>query len=218
MIKFLTNAEMRSADSHTINDLGVPSQELMRRAGEAIAEEVAAVCADFTKKITVACGTGNNGGDGYVCARALKERGCDVAVFAVEGRLSPDCEKAKELYDGKYVKEISGDIIVDCLFGTGLSREVSGEFADIINAINDSGAYVISADIASGINGDNGKVMGVAVKADMTVAVAEYKLGHVLGDGADYCGAVTRADIGIVAEGSYACALTDGDIKAFFPA
>lgn len=217
MIKFLTNAEMRSADAFTINELGVPSQELMRRAGEAIADEVAAVCAGFSKKITVVCGTGNNGGDGYVCARALMERGYDVAVFAAEGRLSDDCQKVKGLYNGKYVKEISGDIVVDCLFGTGLSRSVSGEFADLIKEINDSGAYVVSADIASGINGDNGEVMGVAVKADMTVAVAEYKLGHVLGDGADYCGAVTRADIGIVASGSYACAFTDEDIKAFFP-
>lgn len=217
MIKFLTNVEMRSADEYTIKELGVPSRQLMKRAGEAIADEVAKAAEEYGKKITVVCGTGNNGGDGYICAQALRMRGYCVAVFAAEGRLSPDCQWAKSLYEGEYTHKIDGDIIVDCIFGTGLSREVSGEFADMIKAINESGAFVLSADIASGINGDNGRVMGTAVKADRTVAVAEYKLGHVLGDGPDYSGAVTRADIGIQANGEYACAFTDEDVRAFFP-
>ena len=143
MIRFLSNAEMRSADMYTINELGVPSKELMRRAGEAIAEEVATEAKDCGKKITVVCGTGNNGGDGYVCARALEERGLDVAVFAMEGNLSPDCKNAKNLYGGKYTDKIEGDIIVDCLFGTGLCREVSGNYAKVIKMINDSGAFVV---------------------------------------------------------------------------
>lgn len=217
MIRFLSNAEMRSADMYTINELGVPSEELMRRAGEAIAEEVAKAAKDCGKKITVVCGTGNNGGDGYVCARALKERGLDVAVFATEGNLSPDCQNAKNLYGGAYTHKIEGDIIVDCLFGTGLSREVGGRYAEIIKMINDSGALVVSADIPSGINVDNGAVMGTAVRADITVAIAEYKLGHVLGDGVDFCGATVKADIGIKAEGDYASALEDRDAKKFFP-
>lgn len=215
MQKFLTNALMRQCDSYTINTLGVPSIELMERAGAALAEQVQN-CGD--KCVTVVCGGGNNGGDGYVCARLLMERGVAVSVCDLSGgRYSPDCADRKGAYGGQYASTIKGDIIVDCIFGTGLCRNVEGEYAAAIDAINASGAFVVSADIPSGINGDNGRVMGTAVRADITVAIAQYKLGHVLGDGPDYCGAVIRADIGIDAPADCACAFEDGDISPFFP-
>ena len=216
MEKVLSNDEMRKADGYTINELNISSQTLMRRAGLAIAEEV--VKCGNGKSILVACGTGNNGGDGYVCAQELLRRGFDVKVYAVAGRLSNDCLREKSEYSGQYSEEIAGDVIVDCLFGTGLCRTVENEYLYIINAINNSGAFVISADIPSGINGDNGVVLGAAVKADVTVAIAEYKRGHFLNEGIDYCGKTVKADIGITCpESRYAEIPNNGDIEKFYP-
>lgn len=218
MERFLSNAQMRAADAYTINNLGVPSSLLMQRAGFAIAEEVENVAARIgAKNILVVCGCGNNGGDGYVCAQKLISDGYNVKIFALSGKLSADCEREKNNYKGEYSQLIQGEIIVDCIFGTGLSRPVSGEAYQAIEKINSSRALIVSADIPSGINGDNGRVEGVAVKADLTVAIAEYKLGNVLGDGVDYCGAVVKKDIGITAEGDFAYAYSDQDISSFFP-
>ena len=146
----LSNAQMRAADEYTIVKLGVPSEVLMRRAGLALADEVEAATKKLkTGKVLVVCGTGNNGGDGYVCAQELINRGICAEVYAAEGELSIDCAREKERYKGDYSRHICGAIIVDCLFGTGLSRKVTGVFSEIIEKINSTGAYVISADIPS---------------------------------------------------------------------
>lgn len=219
MEKILSGSQMRAADEYTIGVLGVPSRQLMLRAGAAIAEEVQKIIAEINaRSVTVVCGTGNNGGDGYVCAQILHSRGVNVRVYAFDGRLSADCARERAAYAGAYTRDICGDIIVDCIFGTGLSRAVEGAYAEVISKINQSGAYVVAADIPSGINGDNGCVLGCAVKAHLTVAIAEYKLGYVLGDGIDYCGALVKKDIGITAEGNYASVCGDGDIAKFYPA
>ena len=216
MQKFLTNAQMRAADKYTIEVLGTSSVDLMERAGASLAARVQNC--GCGKKITVVCGGGNNGGDGYVCARILHEQSFAVAVVDLSGgKYSPDCADRRAAYHGEYSDEIGGDVIVDCIFGTGLCRNVEGRYAAAIAKINASGAFIISADIPSGLNGDNGLVLGSAVRADMTVAMAQYKLGHVLGEGPDLCGAVVRADIGIDAVGDTAVAYEDVDIAPFFP-
>lgn len=200
MERLLSNREMRAADAYTIGALGVSSEALMGRAGRAIALETAKAAKELgIKDILVVCGAGNNGGDGYVCASDLLRRGIAVEVFALGGTLSADCSREKSRYSGGYADTISdsAEIIVDCIFGTGLSRDVEGEFAEAISKINACGAFVISADIPSGINGDNGLVCGCAVKADLTVAVAELKAGFYLSDGPDHCGKVVVKDIGI---------------------
>lgn len=217
MRKLLTVAQMRAADEYTIKTLGVASEELMRRAGLAIADEVAAE-ASPTDEILVVCGSGNNGGDGYVCARELLARGFRVQVYACGGKLSPDCEREKSRFGGTYAQTIAGDIIVDCIFGTGLSRTVGGDYADIIGQINASGAYVISADTPSGMSGDGGMALGAAVRADKTVAIGELKVGFVLGDGFDLCGKVVCKDIGIcLNEAPFAHVYSDADIAPFYP-
>lgn len=217
MHKILSVAQMRAADEYTINTLGVSSKELMRRAGTAIAEEVAAEVA-AGDEVLVVCGSGNNGGDGYVCAQELLRRGFRVKVYACGGNLSPDCLRERSRYSGRFSDEIKGDIIVDCIFGTGLCRTVSGGYADVINKINSSGAYVVAADIPSGMSGDGGVPLGVCVRADKTVAIGELKYGFALSDGFDLCGKVVRRDIGItLPEGEYACIYGDDDIKKFFP-
>ena len=220
MEKLLSNREMRAADAYTIGALGVSSEALMGRAGRAIALETAKAAKELgIKDILVVCGAGNNGGDGYVCARELSALGFAVRVYEAGEERSADCLRERGRYTGAYTTEISAPLIVDCLFGTGLSRAVEGVFAETIERINSSGAYVVSADIPSGINGDNGLEMGVAVRADLTVAIAEYKLGHFLSDGLDHCGKVIKKDIGIALPDSRYAVLTEcGDIKGAFPA
>lgn len=212
----LTNAQMRSFDAATIAG-GVPAEELMKRAGDAIAEEVIAVAENIkAKSILFVCGTGNNGGDGYVAANELLKRSYPVKVYAAEGRYSPDCLREKERYKGLYSQDICGDIVVDCLFGTGLNRKVKGAAEKIINTVNSSGGFIISADIPSGLNGDNGLIAGAAVRADLTVVIAQYKLGYFLNDGLDFCGKIVLKDIGIPAS-SRVFVAEKPDIKKFFP-
>ncbi len=216
MKKLLTNAQMRAADACTISG-GVSGETLMFRAGKALADMFEEIIKKSGMAVTVVCGTGNNGGDGYVCARLLYERGVNVKVYAFSGRLSPDCLREKERYKGAYTEEIGGGIIVDCIFGTGLCREVGSPYKEVIEKINSSGAYVISADIPSGLNGDNGLIMGTAVKAHTTVAIGQLKQGFFLNDGLDMCGAIELADIGISSD-EYNCALAESwDIGKFYP-
>lgn len=204
MERVLTVAEMRDADEYTIKTLGVSREILTERAGIAVAEEI-------TKRfkggrVLVCTGRGNNGKDGAVIAKVLSTvHGFSVSTFSAEVGFF-------KIFDKKF------DIIVDCLLGTGLNRELDGRYKKTVEKINESGAFVVSCDIPSGINGDNGKVNGVAVKADLTVAVQEYKLGHFLNDGADYSGKTVAKDIGIsVWTEDCAHKLTAADAAALFP-
>ncbi len=219
MQRVLTISQMRAADSYTINRLHISSETLMRRAGIAVAEEVEKVLKERNLSRTlVICGTGNNGGDGYVCADELMRRGYEVNIYALKGKLSEDCAREKAGYTGGYTDVIEGDLIVDCIFGTGLCREVTGEYAKVIETVNGLGKYVVSADIPSGLNGDNGTAEGCAVRADTTVAVAEYKTGYFLNDGPDYCGKIVKKDIGIVCpEEKHIQFPEESDIALFFP-
>jgi hydroxyethylthiazole kinase-like uncharacterized protein yjeF len=203
MLELLTNAEMRRADALAV-EAGVPSLELMENAGRAVAD---AVSANFGTSwpIVVAAGTGNNGGDGFVAARHLMERGCDVRVVILGNRtaLSGDAQEMAQRYRGPEAQwkddgEFSPNaVVVDAIFGAGLSRPVDGAAAALIKAINRSRAYVISVDLPSGIHGDTGSVMGCAVAAHRTVTFFRRKPGHVLLPGRQHCGLTTIADIGI---------------------
>ncbi|MDE7162709.1 MAG: NAD(P)H-hydrate dehydratase [Clostridia bacterium] len=213
---YLTSAQEREADKNAIS-FGLSSEVLMKRAGRALADEVQAVAtARNAEKILLVCGTGNNAGDGYVAARELIARGYNVSVYSCEGEISIGCKREKKRYTGKFTRTISGDIIVDCIFGTGLNRKLQGEHASAVRKINQSSAYVIAADIPSGLNGDNGIVMGTAVKADLTVALGHIKLGCVFGDGVDYCGKIVVKDIGVAADESCAKAVEDEDVATFY--
>lgn len=223
MQKSFTVKQMRAADEYTIRTLGVPSLDLMERAGAAIADEAVKAAERLgIDDVLVVCGGGNNGGDGFVAARLLDKKGIETQVLCLAQKFSPDCAAMKEKFTGEILGRIPRrryKLIIDCIFGTGLSRAVSGVEADLIGFINSNGAYVISADIPSGLNGDNGLVMGVCVKADLTVTVGEYKNGLFLNDGADLCGKIVRADIGI---DSSVCENTaffaeDRDVAGYFP-
>lgn len=199
MQKVLTCAQMRAADEYTIRTLGVASQELMERAGAAIAEEAETLLSSCGgKKALAVCGGGNNGGDGWCAARLLLEKGYDVSVFSLSKEFSPDCAAQREKFTGEQVQTFlsDADVIIDAIFGTGFHGEPQGEFAEAIRKINQSGAKVVSADIPSGLNGDSG-MCSLCVRADVTVAVGELKAGLLLANGADVCGKIVRKDIGI---------------------
>lgn len=200
MKTIVTCAKMRAADKYTIEQLGVPAQELMERAGAAIAAETAALLESTGgRSVLAVCGGGNNGGDGWCAARLLAERGFETAVFTLTDKLSPDCAAQRAKYAGEVFTvfpDRSFDAVIDAVFGTGFRGAPEGRFADAIARINASGAKVVSADIPSGLNGDNGTFVS-CVRADRTVTIGERKCGLYLGDGADVCGQIVCADIGI---------------------
>lgn len=203
MERVLTVKQMLSADMFTIENLGVPQDELVFRAGKCVAEEI--LKRFIGGRVLVCIGKGNNGADGKVVADILsKVHGFSVNVLSVNNGII-------KLFEKKY------DIIVDCIFGTGLNKEVVDKYKTVIENINSSGAFIIACDIASGINGDNGKVMGLAVKANLTIAIQEFKLGHFLNDGPDFSGEVVLKDIGIsVWEDEFVKKYSDIDAKDCF--
>ncbi len=206
----LTNTQMKNADLYTINTLQTPALTLMERAGSALANEVERTLDLRGKRIRVkvlcVCGGGNNGGDGFVCARLLRERGIDAEVVFFAKKTSEECEINKQKYlenGGKIyesVPKIDYALVVDCLLGTGFHGTLLGEMAETvktINALKARGAKIISADIPSGVDGASGQVCGEAVRANKTLCIGERKIGCYLSDGIDYSGEILRADIGI---------------------
>lgn len=211
MKTYLTNEQMRIADLETMKT--VAPLELMERAGRAVADEAQQHGSSFL----IVCGSGNNGGDGYVAARYLMERGYRVDICQVGQPKSAECVANASLYKGAYVDFTdSYDVIIDCLFGTGLARNVEGKYKEIIQAINRSSSFVLSVDAPSGLNGTSGQVMGTCVKADLVLAIAYEKVGFILGDGIDVCNKIKVADIGIYSkEGNFV--LEEEELSKFFP-
>lgn len=202
MIELLTTAEMAEADRLAIAG-GVAGIELMENAGRAVAEAAARI---QNRHIVVVAGPGNNGGDGFVAARHLAERGAAVRVSFVGDRkqLKGDAALAAQRWNGP-VEEASPaslrncDLIIDALFGAGLDREVEGLPRAMIAAMNGSGVPIVAVDLPSGVNGTTGKVMGLAVEATRTITFFRRKTGHVLLPGRLHCGPIEVADIGIPA-------------------
>jgi hydroxyethylthiazole kinase-like uncharacterized protein yjeF len=201
MDELLTTAEMAEADRLAIAG-GVPGITLMKNAGRAVAE--IACRAVECRRVVVVAGPGNNGGDGFVAARYLAERGYVVRVCFVgeRTRLKGDAALAAEQWTGP-VEEASPaklagcDLIIDALFGAGLDRDVDGLARTMIGAMNGEGVPIIAVDLPSGINGTSGAVMGAAVNATRTVTFFRRKTGHLLLPGRLHCGPVEVSDIGI---------------------
>jgi len=204
MIEILSNAEMGEADRSTIAG-GVAGLTLMENAGTAVAQAVSER-ASAGARVVVLAGPGNNGGDGFVAARLLAQRGYAVTVLLAGAldKIKGDAAAAAKAWD-REVKpakpdQLAGaDIIIDALFGAGLVRPVSGSAQAMIEAANAQTAPVIAVDLPSGINGTTGAVMGSAIKAEQTVTFFRKKPGHLLMPGRAYCGKVSVAPIGIPA-------------------
>lgn len=202
--EIISVAEMRAADKYTIEN-GTPSKELMRRAAQGIFD---AVDPDWNgRKTLVVCGSGNNAGDGYALAEIMKSIGLDVTLLRVSEKFSEDGEHYYNRCKSLNVDETElgscnftdYDIVVDCILGTGFSGTPRDDIAAVIEKINEAGekgAFVVSADINSGMNGDTGEAE-TAVKSDLTVSIGYYKHGLFLGRSAELIGKLVNVDIGI---------------------
>lgn len=224
----VTAAQMKQCDDYTIHEIGIPSMVLMERAALAVTEEMERSGLDLSS-VLVVCGSGNNGGDGFAVARLLDERGIRVTVafagretsLTAETRLQKNiCEKCGIKPCSNY-REEEYTVIVDALLGIGLSRPVEGSSRELIEWINRQDAARVAVDIPSGVSADDGKILGTAVKADLTVTFAYRKLGQILYPGTLYCGRVVRRDIGITADGlksrTAACTYGEEDLTRMTP-
>ena len=205
MIELLTTAEMAQADRLTIAG-GTRGIELMENAGRAVADAIAGAHARGTQVVVVA-GPGNNGGDGFVAARLLAERGHRVRLLLLGDaeRLKGDAATAAQRWPGPREAATpaalaGAEVVVDALFGAGLDRPVEGAARAMIEGINAARAKVFAVDLPSGISGTNGAVLGAAVRADATITFFRRKIGHVLLPGRLHCGKLMVADIGIGAK------------------
>jgi ADP-dependent NAD(P)H-hydrate dehydratase / NAD(P)H-hydrate epimerase len=197
--------QMRATDRWAIQDQGVPSLQLMETAGRAVAEAAAEAAA--SGRAAVVCGKGNNGGDGLVAARALREMGfaVDALLLAPGDQLSEDARANFERFDGARsvgVAELPGAIegvgvVIDAVFGTGFAGVPRDPAASAIDAMNEAGAPVVATDVASGVNASTGEVEGKAVGADLTVTFHAPKLGHWIAPGKEHTGELRVAPIGI---------------------
>ena len=199
-------AAVRETDRTTIEDHGVPGYTLMTRAGEAA---VAAARERFpaAQRWQVVCGAGNNGGDGYVVARLAAQHGIAVSVISLVDPEKLGGDAAKAFADfaagGGVVVPWSGaldgeaDLLFDGMLGSGLERDVGGEFASAVTAINEHPAPVVALDIPTGIHGDSGQVLGCAVRADLTITFVGLKSGLFLDEAPGYCGELRFAGLEI---------------------
>lgn len=212
-VKVATAEQMREFDRRAVDEFGVASLDLMESAGRQVSEAVVGVLGSAKgKRVVVIAGRGNNGGDGFVAARYLRKAGADVAVLllAKPAEVKGDAKVNLDLLEkeGLAVESIRSaseaanllvrsDAVVDAIFGTGLSGEVKGLAAEVIQAINASGRPVIAVDVPSGLDADTGCIWGVCVQADRTVALALPKVGLLTYPGAAHVGELIVADIGI---------------------
>nr|VFK52248.1 MAG: NAD(P)H-hydrate epimerase [Candidatus Kentron sp. TC] len=201
--------EVRELDRIVIEDIGIPGSVLMDRAGFASFRAMRRQWPD-AHSIRILCGAGNNGGDGFVIARYAKDAGLDVKIFPLgdHSRLSGDACGAFEAMSGVGITPEpfqanaldNADVVVDALFGTGLDREITGIWFDAIAAINASRAGILAVDIPSGLHADTGRVLGCAVRAELTVTFIGFKQGMFTGEGRDLCGQILFDDLGVPSE------------------
>lgn len=196
---------MQAVDGYSIDTIGIPSAVLTEKAALAVAETVKEHCKKNKRnRILVVCGVGNNGGDGIAAARILNEWGLNASVLLLGKEEKATIETKRQLSIGRKTGlriENETDlseytIIVDAIFGIGLSRKIEGTYYEVIKNINQTDAFICAVDIPSGIHTDTGKVMGIAVKADVTVTFGYQKLGLILYPGCEYANDVVVADIG----------------------
>lgn len=197
----LTNAQMARADALTVES-GTPGRRLMENAGQAVVEEL--LKERRPERALVLAGPGNNGGDGFVVARLLAEHGIpvDLALLGARDKLKGDAALAAADWQGRELPFEPGvvdgqDVIVDGVFGAGLTRDVDGPVAAVIAAANQADALRVAIDVPTGVSGDTGAVLGTGLQADLTVTFFRAKSGHLLLPGFAMCGRTVVRDIGI---------------------
>ncbi|WP_321328097.1 NAD(P)H-hydrate dehydratase [uncultured Ilyobacter sp.] len=211
-MKILSVQEMRSLDNLYIDKFGIPQEVLMENASLGAFEIMRKKKLHLAEKILLFCGSGNNGGDGIALARKIfsfndsikvyflkdpnKFKDASLTNFKVADNLGIQWETLTDDCMDRVKKEISEtDVIVDAIFGTGLDRDITGTPGEIIDTINLSKAKIISLDIPSGLNGNNGCVMGRCIEAYYTISFGTLKYGHLIGKGRKYCGKLFNCNI-----------------------
>ncbi len=218
--RVMTREQVRRVDAWAINELGIPGVVLMENAGRSCAELISDKLSDIAEpNVCIFCGTGNNGGDGYVIARHLNNVGFDVKVvvcgdrnkikgdakinldildrmgFSIE-QLKPDDDDMESR-----VKQFAAgaDMLVDGIFGTGLSGQVRDDYKRLLESVNAAKCPVLAVDIPSGLDCDTGQPLGIAIKASRTVTFVAVKKGFTCAHSERYTGEVFVASIGIAA-------------------
>ena len=204
-LNLYTAEQLRELDRIAIEEFNIPGLTLMQRAGQATFKHIIDRF-PRTKSICVICGTGNNGGDGYVIATLARKINLNVSVIQLgdENTISGDALLAREAYlkaggnTSVFHKTLlQAEIIVDAIFGTGLTREVSGDWAKAVNSINEAPAKKIAVDIPSGLCADTGRILGICVKADLTVTYIGLKSGLFTGQARDVVGEIKFNDLDV---------------------
>lgn len=215
-IRTLTTHQIKKLDQIAIEKIGIPSIALMENAGRSVAMEVLHRAKRFPKKsVLIFCGLGNNGGDGFVCARHLINHNVPPKIFLIGNldHLKDDAALNYRILRNlkvpiHSVKSVASfemldddfkryKIIVDAIFGVGLNRAILDPFKSVIEKINSAKAHVISVDVPSGLDATTGKIYGVCVQAKTTVTFSFAKKGFYLREGPMYVGKIVVADIGI---------------------
>ncbi len=252
----VTAAEMRALDRATIEDIGIPAFTLMETAGRAVAHVAVEMLHDGEAHahgahgyqghgghahghVAVVCGPGNNGGDGFVAARVLRDSGIDAAVYLAVSRSSirgdaathlAILEKAGGLVRACDTPQLLGDVsdeiagaalVVDALFGVGLARPLTGHLADVVSIMNHA-SRVLAVDIPSGLEADTGRTLGTCVRADTTVTMGALKIALASAPGFAQCGSIDVADIGIpsgvlATQAVRAGLVEEADVAAWLP-
>jgi NAD(P)H-hydrate epimerase len=222
----VTAAEMRALDRATIEDIGIPAITLMETAGRAVARAAAGA-----RSVAVVCGPGNNGGDGFVAARVLRDAGGDAIVYLAADRSQVKGDALAHLHilerAGGVVLPVdlgaiaAAPLVIDALFGVGLARPIEGAYAEVVAAINQA-ERVLAVDIPSGLDADTGKVLGACVRAHATITMGALKVALVGAPGFAHCGEVAVADIGIPAgvlatQGVRAGLVEEADVVRWLP-
>jgi hydroxyethylthiazole kinase-like uncharacterized protein yjeF len=194
----LSVAQMRAAED-ALGAQGVSIDELMQRAGRGAAEWVWRMAAGHS--VTVLCGPGNNGGDGYVIAEAIRERGGKVTVIAAAEPRTDAARKVRALYQGEVHgpdAEAHGEVFVDCLFGSGLTRELTAEHTQLLARLADNHKHAIAVDVPSGVDADSGALLtGSLPDFDLTLALGAWKFAHFLMPASAVMGRLQWVDIGV---------------------
>lgn len=233
-MKIVTGTKMAQIDREAMSRFEIPGLILMENAGLQVVRFIQKLRPEIKEtKVVILCGKGNNGGDGFVIARHLRRLGCRVETWAM-GDLSEYKGDAAANYnillkDGYEIYRLreknlpaslrdlrSTDLVVDALLGTGIQRNVSGAYEEIITAVNGTRAAVVAVDIPSGISADSGEVMGTAVKAQYTVTFALPKRGLLLFPGAGYAGKIIVTDIGIPEELTSSAEISENLVTGHF--
>ncbi|MBB4022021.1 hydroxyethylthiazole kinase-like uncharacterized protein yjeF [Confluentimicrobium naphthalenivorans] len=214
MAEPLTSAQMRAIEQAAIGAGAVTGLDLMERAGRGVVEAVFQQwpgLAQTPHRAVILCGPGNNGGDGFVVARMLKQRGWDIAVFLygdaekLPADAKTNCARWRALGPlhpldaGAKPLSPAPDLVVDAIFGTGLTRPLEGALQKLAQSLPEGPAtwHLVAVDIPTGLNADTGAVLGAAFPAELTVTFHSEKRGHRLGEGPRLCGRIVVKDIGL---------------------